>query len=155
MRDSRLAFNKAWKFGNKLLKEYLLRIRETEELSGETREVIQRVVNRIHKRKPSSTVPKIDLSPYPRDFRIICNRDSDNERAIPIFKALGARIRHRPPRTNSGTHRFYVNNQGIALFIRRPGESFVGVTGSDTLLQECLKADFLDEWDLYPPDIVE
>jgi len=93
--------------------------------------------------------------PVPKDLRIICNRDSENEKAIAFYRLYGARIRHRPKSAPSGSHRFYLNDKRSALFFRQPDKTFLGVSGHDPFLEEKLKVSFLEEWEVCGPDVVK
>ena len=93
--------------------------------------------------------------PVPKDLRIICTRDQENEKAIALFRLYGARIRHRPKSVASGSHRFYLNDKRTALFFRQPDKTFVGVNGHDSFLEQKLKVAFLQEWELCGPDVEE
>lgn len=145
------ALNKAWEFGIKQLDKFLKNM-------DDTKEIYVRITDKLRK------VPKEpDVEPeqssarlvLPRDMRILCNRDAENEKALPILTALGARVRHRPDNVDSGTHRFHVNEKRFALHYKSPTARYVGVIGSDPFLRERLRADFLYEWDMYGPDIAE
>ena len=139
------AFNKAWEFGLEQLEKFFSNIDRLKEVSGKLR-------GRIEK----SEAPKnsVQVLPVPADMRIICTRNEENERAIPLLRALGARLRHRPSTLNPGTHRYHVNEFRFALHFRASGSRFIGVTGSDPLMRAYLKSDFLEEWERCGDDIV-
>jgi len=139
------ALNKAWKFGLDqldLFRENLKRVKPLFQKTTSAGELIS-----------WEDAIRSSSFPVPRDLKIICNRDSDNEKAIALFRLYGARIRHRPNSVASGTHRFYLNDKRSALFFRQPDKTFVGVTGHDDFLEAKLKVAFLQEWKQCGPDV--
>ena len=139
-----VAINKAWEIALKHFETF------AENVSG-TKDLIARVLSKV---RPEHHRP--DVAPndrLPRDMRILCSRTSANELAIPLLTAMGARIRHRPADVSSGTHRFHVNRSRFVLHFRLPGDRFLGVTGSNPMIRERLRAEFLDEWERCAPDV--
>ena len=139
------ALNKAWKFGLDQLDTF--------------RDNLQRTKKLFQKRTSAGKIIsweeaiRMRTFPVPKDLRIICNRDHENEKAIAFFRLFGARIRHRSKSVPSGSHRFYLNDTRAAMFFRQPDKSFLGVTGHDPFLEQKLREAFLQEWESCGPDV--
>ena len=141
------AVNRAWKFGLDQLDAFRENLERTRKLFPKKTSVGE-VISWEQAIRNSAF-------PIPKDLRIICNRDAENEKAIALFRLYGARIRHRPQSVGSGSHRFYLNDKRVALFFRQPDKTFLGVTGHNSFLEDKLKLAFLQEWDLCGPDVEE
>ena len=76
----------------------------------------------------------------------------NNLEVLPIFKALGGRVRHFGPDADLGRLRYYVNDRRFCLFVRTPDDAFFGLIGDDPLVIDHLKADFLNEWESLAAD---
>ena len=120
------ALNKAWKFGLDQLDTF--------------RDNLERTKKLFQKRTSAGKIIsweeaiRMRTFPVPKDLRIICNRDHENEKAIAFFRLFGARIRHRSKSVPSGSHR-------------------LGVTGHDPFLEQKLREAFLQEWESCGPDV--
>jgi hypothetical protein len=141
------ALNKAWKFGLDQLDLFRENLRRTKCLFPKKTSTGQLI--------SWEDAVRNSTFPVPKDLRIICNRDSENEKAIALFRLYGARIRHRPKSVATGSHRFYLNDKRTALFFRQPDRTFLGITGHDLFLESKLKSAFLQEWEHCGPDVDE
>lgn len=138
-----VAFNKAWALGNRQLEKLVANFDRSKQVYAQ---LAKRIDAASRKALPSGL-------PVPKDFRVVCTPTKENEKAIPILRALGVRLRHRPKKTPSGSHRFHVNDTRFVLHVRGPGDRFLGVTGSHTFMRERLRADFLEEWEQCGQDV--
>lgn len=143
---SAVALNKTWQLGLKQLDSFFTNLDETSKLVKRLKEKLN-----INPETPSLSNGFSDV--LPTDIRIICNRDSENEKAIPMLHALGARIRHRHAPMNGGTHRFHLSNQRCAMYYKTTNNRYIGLVSNDVFLREKLKADFEEEWNQCGPDV--
>jgi len=139
-----VAINKGWEVALKQFETF------TNNVSG-TMDLVARVLAKLRPENQPRDVAASDR--LPRDMRILCSRTRENELAIPLLTAMGARIRHRPAEVSSGTHRFHVNRSRFVLHFRLPSDRFLGVTGSNPIIRERLRAEFLEEWERCAPDV--
>lgn len=83
----------------------------------------------------------------PKDLRILCWPDEDNEEARPLYEVQGYSVRHYRDERLRGSHRFYLNDERYCLFFRTPDERFFGFIGKDTEVMSQLRTHFEYEWD--------
>lgn len=83
------------------------------------------------------------------DFRILCKKSPENIDHLPRWRAMRTKVRFYKKNTDSGSHRFYLNEKGYAVFWRQ-GEGtktrFYGFEGTDAKVVKRLKAIFKKEW---------
>jgi hypothetical protein len=88
-----------------------------------------------------------DMGNIPTDFKILCRHN--NKIFLPHWQAVGTNVKFYLNDEDAGSHRFYVNEKGYAIFWRQKinGENcFYGFEGTDSKGIQLLKEIFETEW---------
>ncbi len=84
------------------------------------------------------------------NFQILCKKNiPDNQKHLPMWKAMETEVRFYQDDTEAGSHRFYLNEKGYAVFWRQGIDDktrFCGFEGKNSEVIKCLKAIFEEEW---------
>ena len=98
------------------------------------------------------------------NFQILCKGSKENRSYLSHWHAVGTMVKFYPEDTDAGSHRFYVNDTGYAVFWRQTEVSqtdeetddkthFYGFEGTDPQVTARLKRIFESEWDhAVPPE---
>lgn len=83
------------------------------------------------------------------NFRILCKSSPENIAHLPKWKAMRTKVRFYREDTETGSHRFYLNEKGYAVFWRQginDKTRFYGFEGTEPEVIKQLKAIFEEEW---------